>query len=297
MNVWGRKEVPENIPNPTSYDEIKVWALLQRHLFRDHGRVVSTQYHRASKLMVLGFDTGIFGLFEMPEFNMIHSLRFALYPSDFPFFILISIFFFFFTCSISKHKIDTVAINATGEWLAFGCAALGQLLVWEWQSESYVLKQQGHFYDLNSVSYSQDGQLIATGGNDGKVKVWNTFSGFCFVTFTEHTAGIESVAFSKNGQVLFSASKDGTVRAFDLIRYRNFRTFTSPDPLQFQTLAVDPSGEIVCAGSFDSFQICVWSVQTGKLLEILSGHEGPISGLAYSPTQAGVVVSGSWDKT
>jgi periodic tryptophan protein 2 len=36
-----------------------------------------------------------------------------------------------------------VAVNSTGEWLAFGSAKLGQLLVWEWKSESYVLKQQG----------------------------------------------------------------------------------------------------------------------------------------------------------
>ena len=71
--------------------------------------------------------------------------------------------------SISQYKINAVAINATSEWLAFGSAALGQLLVWEWQSETYVLKQQGHFYDMNVMAYSPDGQYIATGGDDGKV--------------------------------------------------------------------------------------------------------------------------------
>ena len=48
------------------------------------------------------------------------------------------------TLSISQCDVGTVSINGTGEWLAFGASALGQLLVWEWQSESYVLKQQGH---------------------------------------------------------------------------------------------------------------------------------------------------------
>ncbi|EEB97300.1 hypothetical protein MPER_03417, partial [Moniliophthora perniciosa FA553] len=38
---------------------------------------------------------------------------------------------------------------------------------------------------------------------------------------------------------------------------------------------VDPSGEVIAAGSADSFEIFMWSVQTGKLLDILSGHEGP----------------------
>ena len=47
---------------------------------------------------------------------------------------------------------------------------LGQLLVWEWQSESYVLKQQGHFNSMVSLAYSPDGQYIVTGGDDGKVR-------------------------------------------------------------------------------------------------------------------------------
>lgn len=159
-----------------------------------------------------------------------------------------------------------------------------------------MLKQQGHFYDMNTLSYSADGQSIVTGGDDGKVKAWNTTSGFCFVTFSEHTSGVTAVEFSKQGRIIFSASLDGTVRAFDLNRYRNFRTFTSPTPTQFTSLAVDPSGEIVCAGSMDTFEVFVWSVQTGKLLDVLAGHEGPISCLAFSPTGL-QLASGSWDKT
>ncbi|OZJ06598.1 hypothetical protein BZG36_00413 [Bifiguratus adelaidae] len=251
----------------------KRWRVTARHYFHQSGaRVVSCAFHPKARLLVIGFSNGIFGIWEMPEFNNIHTL------------------------SITQQKIDTVSINATGEWLAFGSSRLGQLLVWEWQSESYVLKQQGHFYDMNTLSYSSDGHSIATGGDDGKVKVWNTTSGFCFVTFSEHSGGVSAVEFAKQGQVLFSASLDGTVRAFDLVRYRNFRTFTSPSPVQFSALAVDPSGEIVCAGSMDSFEIFVWSVQTGKLLDILAGHEGPISSLTFSSTGL-ELVSGSWDHT
>ena len=48
----------------------------------------------------------------------------------------------FLLCSISQKKITTVSFNNSGEWIAFGCARLGQLLVWEWQSETCVLRQQ-----------------------------------------------------------------------------------------------------------------------------------------------------------
>lgn len=69
-------------------------------------------------------------------------------------------------------------------------------------------------------------------------------SGFCFVTFSDHSAPVTAVAFLPSGSVVVSASLDGTVRAFDLVRYRNFRTMTSPHPVQFVSLAVDPAGEV-----------------------------------------------------
>ena len=53
--------------------------------------------------------------------------------------------------------------------MRFVVSGMGQLLVWEWQSESYVFKQQGHFNNMSSLAYSPDGQYIATGGDDGKV--------------------------------------------------------------------------------------------------------------------------------
>lgn len=198
--------------------------------------------------------------------------------------------------SISQNDIDFVIINKTGEWLAFGASKLGQLLVWEWQSESYILKQQGHLDSINSIVYSPDGQRVITAADDGKVKVWDVNSGFCIVTFTEHTSGVTACEFAKRGNVLFTASLDGSIRAWDLIRYRNFRTFTAPTRLSFSSIAVDPSGEVVCAGSLDSFDIHIWSVQTGQLLDQLAGHEGPVASLSFAP-DGGTLVSGSWDRT
>ncbi|GAB4842053.1 U3 snoRNP protein [Ancistrocladus abbreviatus] len=249
------------------------WELLKKDYFMQApAKLTACDYHKGLDLVVVGFSNGVFGLYQMPDFVCIHLL------------------------SISRQKITTVVFNELGNWLTFGCAKLGQLLVWEWKSESYILKQQGHYFDVNCVAYSPDSQLLATGADDNKIKVWTVSSGFCFVTFPEHTNAVTALHFMANNHCLLSASLDGTVRAWDLFRYRNFRTFTSPSSRQFVSLTSDQSGEVICAGTLDSFEIFVWSMKTGRLLDILSGHEGPVHGLMFSPSNA-ILASSSWDKT
>ena len=67
-------------------------------------------YLAPTSMLVVGFAQGHFSLYEMPGVNEVHSL------------------------SISESRVDAAAIAPTGDWLAFGCAQLGQLLVWEWQA-------------------------------------------------------------------------------------------------------------------------------------------------------------------
>lgn len=149
-----------------------------------------------------------------------------------------------------------------------GCSEVGQLLVWEWQSESYCLKQQGHSNNMTCLYYSPNGQFIVTGGHDGKVKLWNTMNGFCIATFQEHTSSISDVTFSHNQKFIVSSSLDGSIRAYDLVRYRNFKTYTSPKPVQFSCLALDSSDEFLAAGGQNVFEIYLWSVKTGSLMDV-----------------------------
>ena len=81
---------------------------------------------------------------------------------------------------------------------------------------------------------------------------------------------------------MISSSLDGTVRAYDLVKYRNFRVMVAEKGVQFTCLAIDSSGEIICAGSLDPYNVYIWSLRTGQLMESLSGHTAPISSLAFS---------------
>ena len=116
------------------------------------------------------------------------------------------------------------------------------------------------------------------------LQVWSLASGFCFVTLSEHTQPVTAVAFMPTGRggggvgsggdgsggVVVTASLDGTVRAFDLIRYRCFRTFTAPTPSQFACLAVNPSGEVICAASQDDYQVGVRGYKVDDLPQLCS---------------------------
>ena len=249
------------------------WILANKHFVERQGaKITSCSLHPVSQTLVVGFKDGRFELIQLPDFTSLQSM------------------------SVSRDALSTCAFNASSDLIAMGCAKLGQLLVWNWQSESYVFKQQGHFYDVLSIDFSKDGSQIVTGSADGKVKIWNVRTGLCFVTFTEHRMPVTAVRFIPSNHAVASASMDGTVRAFDLIRYRNFRTFQGSEPTQFSCLAIDPSGEILAAGSKDTFQIHLWSLKTGQLLDVFSGHEGPISGITFDGNGTTLATS-SWDKT
>ncbi len=98
----------------------------------------------------------------------------------------------------------------------------------------------------------------------------------------------------RKGNAILTSSTDGTVRAFDLIKYKNFRVLKPNKPTQLTCLAIETSGDIVCAGSNDPFNIYCWSLKTSQLVDIFSGHTAPISSLYFNSAN-GMLSSSSWD--
>ena len=260
-----------------------------------NGALVAVDQNAARELLVAAFSGGVFAVYETSgdrRCACVHRL------------------------SVARGEIDAIALDRTGERIAMGSKRFGQLVVWEWRSETFALKQQGHDHEATCVAWSPDGRVLASGSSDRRVKLWADGSGFCFATMDDHAAPVTALAVAKN--VVFSASLDGTVRAYDLRRYRNFRTFRTPPPRSshsdaatrsllagssstpgaaLRSLAVDADAEVVCAGSDEPFEIYVWSVRSGKILDALANHAGPVCCLALDPTDGGSLASGSWDKT
>ncbi len=69
---------------------------------------------------------------------------------------------------------------------------------------------EGHTFRVNSVVFSPDGDLIASGARDGLIGLW-TLDGTLLSLLDGHTEAVNSVAFSPKGGSLASASDDGAV--------------------------------------------------------------------------------------
>jgi periodic tryptophan protein 2 len=93
----------------------------------------------------------------------------------------------------------------------------------------------------------------------------------CVVTLRGHSAPVTSLSFTENGNAILSASMDGQVIAHDMKRYRNFRTMVTPKQTQLENLCADKSGQNCMASSVQNYEIYVWSIETGDLLEVLHG--------------------------
>ncbi|CUG82325.1 periodic tryptophan protein 2-like protein, putative [Bodo saltans] len=251
------------------------FEIKKKFMLQHKGNVSVAAFHKERNLVAIGYTSGIFAIHAAASeaFDLIHML------------------------SITAQSLTACAFSPGGDWVAFGSAHLKQLLVWDWKGESYLLKEQSHYYDISCTAMTSDGASIISGGEDGKVKVWNTATGQCYVTFTEHQGGITGIAASAATNAFFTCSKDGTARGYDLVRYRHFRVFTNAQRMgQNSCISIDPSGEVLAVGSSAHNFITLFSVQTGRVIDELSGHKSPLVCIAFHPSGT-VLASGALDNT
>jgi periodic tryptophan protein 2 len=54
------------------------WRIVKKNFFmQNDAKVNCAAFHAPSNLLVVGFSNGLFGLYDLPEFNMIHLLRYV----------------------------------------------------------------------------------------------------------------------------------------------------------------------------------------------------------------------------
>jgi WD40 repeat protein/serine/threonine protein kinase len=205
---------------------------------------------------------------------------------------------------------EWTANNLSGvEKLLAACPA--ELCGWEW----HYLKRRRleglpplhHRATVFSAAFSPDDQWIASGSQDGKVRIWNATTGRELPSFQAHKNHVRSVAFSPDGRHLATASWDRTVKVWEFDAHqgqiKNSPLVLSGHQAPVSSAAFSPDGQHLCSAGGDN-TVRVWDAVTGdEIFPPLRGHSNLVWCVAYSPDGQFIASAGGdtilkiWDAT
>jgi WD40 repeat protein len=152
--------------------------------------------------------------------------------------------------------------------------------------------------EVDAVALSPGGHLVAFGGFDQNVNLWDLDTRSPARTpLAGHTGRVWSVAFSKDGSRIASASFDGTARIWDPRRLSGGRPVLGPPevntpPLVPRSTALAPDSHRMAAG-FSDGTVMILDTDTGQRVgPTFAGHVGRVTATAFSPDARRVASGG-----
>jgi WD40 repeat protein len=154
------------------------------------------------------------------------------------------------------------------------------------------------------LAMSPDGTLLAGGGDDPSLYLWQTATAKPLARLPGHTDWVLCFCFSRNGKLLASGGYDGVVRLWEMPTGKKLREFkaapppaakSEPEPVIVTSLSFSPDGKELAAGTADGI-IHVFNAADGKFARSLTGHTSTVTGLSYHPSGT-VLASASKDRT
>jgi serine/threonine protein kinase len=137
---------------------------------------------------------------------------------------------------------------------------------------------------LYALAISPDGKLLASGGIDKIVRLWDLEGGQVRRELTGHKQpGVDTiytVAFSPDGNLLASGDRQGTIKLWDAATGREQHTLTAPGG-DLHQIAFSRDGRFLAAAR-QSGNVQLWEVSSGKLHSSLPGDKEAWC-LAFSP--------------
>jgi len=146
----------------------------------------------------------------------------------------------------------------------------------------YNLKEFNRLNSQNiiySVTFSPDGERIATAQDNGNVEIWQK-DGTLLTTLKAHKDRVYMVNFSPDGQYMASASMDGTLKLWNLATYSQIQTFHGHQDRVYNVM-FSPQGKYLASSSRDG-TVKLWTLE-GKTVLTYSGHRDSIESISFSP--------------
>lgn len=156
----------------------------------------------------------------------------------------------------------------------------------------------GHTSWVQALAFHPDGRVLATGGADGALALWETATSRMLLSVATAGGGerIRSLAFSPNGGRLAVAGDDRTVHLYrlqgaGLEELPGLRGHLGP----VRSVAYAPTGALLATGG-DDRTVRLWDARNGNELAVFRGHTHWVYVVAFSPDSR-YLVSGGHDTT
>lgn len=150
----------------------------------------------------------------------------------------------------------------------------GTARIWQTTTDNEIIfVYTEHQNPVTAVSWSPNGDSIASGDSGGLIRVWRPYSGEIVTTLIGHSDTIEDLSWSPDGKLIASGSRDGTLRIWNIengIRIANI-------PFTGAVLAVDwsPQGDKIAYGGIDNTtQAGRYAIVDAPEIVGLSAHAG-----------------------
>lgn len=139
----------------------------------------------------------------------------------------------------------------------------GRITAWETASNAPapqpIRKIEAHQGWIRALSVSPDGSLLASGGNDRMVRIWETATGKLVRELAGHTGHVYSLGFHPDGKTILSGDLLGAIKQWDLATgnlagafdAKPLHTYEGGQQVDFggiRGLAITPDGKLVAAG-------------------------------------------------
>ncbi|XP_057299769.1 fizzy-related protein homolog [Hydractinia symbiolongicarpus] len=163
------------------------------------------------------------------------------------------------------------------------------------QSEKRLV---GHKQEVCGLKWSPDKQLLASGGNDNRLLVWNLSNTTPYQQYADHTAAVKAIAWSPHQHGLLASgggTVDKTIRFWNTLTGQPMQCVDTGS--QVCNLAWSKhSNELVSTHGYSQNQVLVWKYPSLTQVAKLTGHTYRVLYLSMSPDGESVV-TGAGDET